>query len=334
MCSLDFIPGWFEVQEPGERGDNCIVVQAKDLRLATSMPDREAVTIKCIPRGPAVTGEVEQEVMMQWRLWHRHIIGFREVFLYRTHLCMVLDTAQGDSLADLVRMRGSFQEDLARWFFQQIVLAVDYCHRRNIAHRNIALDSAKIDETTNPPHVRLCSIRGSKDKAGQPGANLGSHLYVAPEMQFGIPLHAQSLKAGQAADIWSCGVALFHMLHASPFAMKHRCHSRSQGTTFQRSLDMEVVIPEVVRDSGEILSKQCQDFLRRILQVNPAERATMEEIWAHEWFQTNLPGGCKEYNIKLIGRGLLEEHYRDMQTKEEILSILGDATRPGLQMYS
>lgn len=28
-------------------------------------------------------------------------------------------------------------EEIARWFFQQLVLAVDYCHKKNVINRDI-----------------------------------------------------------------------------------------------------------------------------------------------------------------------------------------------------
>ena len=31
-------------------------------------------------------------------------------------------------------------EDLARWFFQQLIVALDFCHRKGIANRDIKLE--------------------------------------------------------------------------------------------------------------------------------------------------------------------------------------------------
>lgn len=31
-------------------------------------------------------------------------------------------------------------EDLARWFFQQLIVALDFCHKKGIANRDIKLE--------------------------------------------------------------------------------------------------------------------------------------------------------------------------------------------------
>ncbi len=38
-----------------------------------------------------------------------------------------------------VRTQRRLKESMARWFFQQLILAVDYCHKRGVANRDIKL---------------------------------------------------------------------------------------------------------------------------------------------------------------------------------------------------
>lgn len=42
----------------------------------------------------------------------------------------VMDYASGGSLFEYVQQRKRLRESVARWFFQQLVFAVDYCHRK------------------------------------------------------------------------------------------------------------------------------------------------------------------------------------------------------------
>jgi hypothetical protein len=42
----------------------------------------------------------------------------------------VMDYASGGSLFDYVQARKRLKESVARWFFQQLVFACDYCHRK------------------------------------------------------------------------------------------------------------------------------------------------------------------------------------------------------------
>ena len=60
---------------------------------------------------------------------HPHVIGFRECFLTSKHLAIVMEYVAGGNLHQLVNRQGGLSEKLARWFFQQLIVALDYCHK-------------------------------------------------------------------------------------------------------------------------------------------------------------------------------------------------------------
>lgn len=69
------------------------------------------------------------QIANHMRLRHPHIIALHEVFLTRTHLVLAMEYAAGGDLFRYVSTRRGLPEDEARWFFQQLMVAVDYCHR-------------------------------------------------------------------------------------------------------------------------------------------------------------------------------------------------------------
>lgn len=52
-----------------------------------------------------------------------------QVFLTANHLVLAMEFAAGGDLFKYVSSRKSLGEPEARWFFQQLIVGIDYCHR-------------------------------------------------------------------------------------------------------------------------------------------------------------------------------------------------------------
>jgi serine/threonine protein kinase len=61
--------------------------------------------------------------------------------VWLTHPPISCRYANSGSLFSHVQRSVRLPEAEARWYFQQIVLAVDYCHRKEIANRDIKLEN-------------------------------------------------------------------------------------------------------------------------------------------------------------------------------------------------
>jgi len=97
----------------------------------------------------------------------------------------------------------------------------------------------------------------------------GTPNYVAPEVLMERGYN------GFVADMWSCGVILFVMLAGKlPFYDKvmHNLFKKIQTGTY---------------NMPEHISAGSAHLIRRLMCVNPHERATIEEILQDKWFCTN-----------------------------------------------
>jgi len=111
------------VRELG-RGNFGVTMLMQDLKT------NEYVAAKFIQRGAKINVNVERELLNHRPLLHAHIIRFREVFLTSTHIAIVMEYASGGELFEFVKRSGRLSEDAARFFFQQLISGVDYCHRQ------------------------------------------------------------------------------------------------------------------------------------------------------------------------------------------------------------
>nr|CAD1838751.1 unnamed protein product [Ananas comosus var. bracteatus] len=141
---------------------------------------RELVAVKCIDHGHRIDENVFREIINHRSLRHPNIIRFKE----------------------------------ARYFFQQLISGVSYCHFMQICHRDLKLENTLLDGSP-APRVKICDFGYSKSSLLQSMAKsaVGTPAYIAPEVLFGPGEYD-----GKQADVWSCGVTLYVMLvGAYPF---------------------------------------------------------------------------------------------------------------------
>jgi serine/threonine protein kinase len=88
----------------------------------------------------------------------------------------------------------------------------------------------------------------------------------------------------KAADILACGMLLYTMLtNSDPFnALVSGCHS-------QQALPGTTQAAKYSWPSEHIPSLSCQDLVTEMLEPDPAQRITTEQIMRHAWFLCGLP---------------------------------------------
>ena len=65
---------------------------------------------------------------MRWAC-DRSVVQFKEVFLTPEYLAIAMEYAAGGDMFQYVKQRGGLEEAEARWFFQQLIIGMDYCHK-------------------------------------------------------------------------------------------------------------------------------------------------------------------------------------------------------------
>lgn len=116
-------------------------------------------TTNAAPQKPKqqVTKYVEREIINHRCLVHPHIVQFKEVFLTPGHLGIAMEFASGGDMFEYVVRKNGLREDEARWFFQQLVVGLDYCHRMGVVNRDIKLENTLLDSSPRPL-VKICDF--------------------------------------------------------------------------------------------------------------------------------------------------------------------------------
>ena len=103
--------------------------------------------------------------------------GLLQVMLTPTHLVVIMEYASGGELFAYVQQSGRLTEDASRFFFQQLITAVEYCHNSGVYHRDLKLENALIDISSSDfPYLKLCDFGFSK-------VNCGGFRCSGPQLQ-------------------------------------------------------------------------------------------------------------------------------------------------------
>ncbi|KAL6651673.1 hypothetical protein ACP70R_010598 [Stipagrostis hirtigluma subsp. patula] len=252
-------------------------------KLMRNKETRELVAMKFIERGNRIDENVFREIVNHRSLRHPNIIRFKEVVLTPTHLAIVMEYAAGGELFERICEAGRFHEDEARYFFQQLVCGVSYCHAMQICHRDLKLENTLLDGSP-APRLKICDFGYSKSSVlhSRPKSTVGTPAYIAPEVL------SRREYDGKHADVWSCGVTLYVML-VGAYPFEDPKDPKNFRKTISRIMSVQYKIPEYVH-----VSQNCRHLLSRIFVANPYKRITMSEIKSHPWFLKNLPRELKE----------------------------------------
>ncbi|OBA18053.1 carbon catabolite derepressing protein kinase [Metschnikowia bicuspidata var. bicuspidata NRRL YB-4993] len=269
------------------------------VKLAEHLTTNQKVALKIINRKTLaksdMQGRVEREISYLRLLRHPHIIKLYDVIKSKDEIIMVIEFA-GKELFDYIVQRGRMPEDEARRFFQQIIAAVEYCHRHKIVHRDLKPENLLLDDHLN---VKIADFGLSNimTDGNFLKTSCGSPNYAAPEVISG------KLYAGPEVDVWSSGVILYVML----------CGRLPFDDEFIPALFKK--ISNGVYTLPNYLSEGAKSLLTRMLVVNPLNRITIHEILEDEWFKQ----GIEEY---LLPPDLSKTNHNKIEVDEDVIDAL------------
>ncbi|XP_017906743.1 PREDICTED: microtubule-associated serine/threonine-protein kinase 1 isoform X1 [Capra hircus] len=215
------------------------------------------------------------------------VVGMFCSFETRRHLCMVMEYVEGGDCATLLKNIGALPVEMARMYFAETVLALEYLHNYGIVHRDLKPDNLLI---TSMGHIKLTDFGLSKMGLMSLTTNLyeghiekdarefldkqvcGTPEYIAPEV-----ILRQGY--GKPVDWWAMGIILYEFLVGCvPF------FGDTPEELFGQVISDDILWPE----GEEALPTDAQHLISSLLQTNPLIRLGAGgafEVKQHSFFR-------------------------------------------------
>ncbi|XP_041804660.1 serine/threonine-protein kinase PLK3 [Chelmon rostratus] len=235
----------------------------------TDLSNNKMYAVKVIPQSrvskPHQRDKITNEIELHKTLSHKHVVKFSHHFEDQENIYIFLELCSRKSLAHIWKARHTLTEPEVRYYLKQIISGLKYLHSRGILHRDLKLGNFFVNENME---LRLgdFGLAAKLETVEQRKKTIcGTPNYLAPEV-----LNRQG--HGTESDVWSLGCVMYTLMCGNP--------------PFE-TLDLKETykcIKEVRYHLPSTLSPPAQKLISGILQKNPSDRLSLDQILNHEFF--------------------------------------------------
>ncbi|KAL4557345.1 hypothetical protein LXL04_035520 [Taraxacum kok-saghyz] len=294
----------FEIIKPISRGAFGRVFLAKKRTTGDLFAIKVLKKADMIRKNAVESILAERDILISVR--NPFVVRFFYSFTCRENLYLVMEYLNGGDLYSLLRNLGCLDEDVARVYIAEVVLALEYLHSLRVVHRDLKPDNLLIahdghikltdfglskvglinsTDDLSGPAVSGTSLMGEGDHESESSflsesqqerrkkrSAVGTPDYLAPEILLGTG-------HGTSADWWSVGVILFELIVGiPPFNAGH------PQTIFDNILNRNIPWPMVPDE----MSPDAQDLIDQLLTEDPNQRLGARgatEVKQHQFFR-------------------------------------------------
>ncbi|XP_074544955.1 serine/threonine-protein kinase PLK3 [Halichoeres trimaculatus] len=235
----------------------------------TDLSNNKMYAVKVIPQSrvskPHQRDKITNEIELHKTLSHKHVVKFSHHFEDQENIYIFLELCSRKSLAHIWKARHTLTEPEVRYYLRQIISGLKYLHSRGILHRDLKLGNFFVNENME---LRLgdFGLAAKLETVEKRKKTIcGTPNYLAPEV-----LNRQG--HGTESDVWSLGCVMYTLMCGNP--------------PFE-TLDLKETykcIKEVRYNLPSSLSPAAQKLISGILQKNPSDRLSLDQILNHEFF--------------------------------------------------
>lgn len=140
---------------------------------------------------------------------HPFLVNLRSSFQDSKYIYMLFEYISGGELFSRLRKDGRFSNDVALFYACEILLAIQYLHKKDIVYRDLKPENLLIDKHG---HIKITDFGFAKRIENDRTYTLcGTPEYLAPEI-----IKGSRVGYGKSVDWWAIGILVFEMLSGYP----------------------------------------------------------------------------------------------------------------------
>ena len=200
---------------------------------------------------------------------HPFITKLKFSFQTERKLYIITDFIPGGTLLYHIRNLGRFNEETVKIYLAQIILAIEYLHKKSIIYRSLTPETISLDSNG---YIKLSDFSFSKSDiffySDCTSTFCGTSEYLAPEI-------IEGKKYGKCVDIWCLGILMYEMIFGFPPFIDDNLNK----------LYKKIILNEPNFDFDEIqISVLAKDLIMKMLNKNMDKRIGIYKIKKHDFF--------------------------------------------------
>ena len=247
------------------------------VKVCTNKITKEKYAVKIYEKSKLNDGSkkkcVSREIEIVKRINHNNIAKLYDVITTDKQILILQELVIGISLREYynneIRNQKGISEHKSNIFkkiFKQIFDAMNYIHKKNIAHRDIKLENILM---TKNYEIKIIDFGFGMYNPENKLQNFfcGTPNYMAPEIAFKRPYN------GQKADLWSLGV-LVYKLFCADFPFKGKNEKELYKSIERGKFRVANYTPEYAKK-----------IIVGMIVLNPNKRMSCESVLKSEWLR-------------------------------------------------
>jgi serine/threonine protein kinase len=184
-----------------------------------------------------------------------------------------MELVKGSDLFDISDILGTLRPASVSALLTPLLTALSYLHSRGVVHHDIKPENIIVDYSQNA--LKLTDFGSAKfSLKSLEGAYGGTLNYMAPEVL--LNMRGARNVCDKAVDVWSIGV-LTNLLISG-------VHPFDSGKSHENILNRIIAGKfNFKQPVWEKVPKECKDFIKRCLVIDPKKRATVSDLLKHTW---------------------------------------------------